>query len=141
MERHSSTVYNLALRLMKDPQEAEEVLQETFINAFRALPRFEGRSQLGTWLYRIAYNAALMRLRKRRAPTESLDSHVTTEDGEQLPRQFVDWGAGPAESLLNQELHTVLVAALRHCRKPCAASSCCAISRGCRPARLPKSWA
>ncbi len=112
MERHSSTVYNLALRLMKDPQEAEEVLQETFINAFRALPRFEGRSQLGTWLYRIAYNAALMRLRKRRAPTESLDSHVTTEDGEQLPRQFVDWGAGPAESLLNQELHTVLVAAL-----------------------------
>ena len=57
MERHSSTVYNLALRLMNNPQEAEDVLQETFISAFKALDRFEGRSQLGTWLYRIAYNA------------------------------------------------------------------------------------
>lgn len=112
MERHSSTVYNLALRLMKDPHEAEEVLQETFINAFRALPRFEGRSQLGTWLYRIAYNAALMRLRKRRAPVESLDSPVITEDGEHMPRQIVDWGAGPAESLLNRELHAMLMQAL-----------------------------
>ena len=73
MERYSGTVYNLALRMMNDPQEAEDVLQETFISAFRALDRFEGRSQLSTWLYRIAYNAALMRLRKRRVPVESLD--------------------------------------------------------------------
>ena len=76
VERHSPVVYNLALRLVKDPNEAEEVLQETFISAFKALPRFEGRSQLGTWLYRIGYNAALMHLRKRRAPTESLDEPV-----------------------------------------------------------------
>src|SRR5512141_1746329 len=65
VERHSGTIYNLALRLTNNPQEAEEVMQETFISAFRALDRFEGRSQIGTWLYRIAYNAALMRLRKR----------------------------------------------------------------------------
>ena len=112
MERHSPTVYNLALRLTGDPHEAEEILQETFINAFRALPRFEGRSQLGTWLYRIAYNATLMRLRKRRVPTESLDSAVATGEGEYAPREIVDWGAGPDDLLLNRELHTVLMAAL-----------------------------
>ena len=109
---HSATVYNLALRLMKDQHEAEEVLQETFISAFKALPKFEGRSQLSTWLYRIAYNAALMRLRKRRLPTESLDEPVTTEAGEMLPRELIDWGSIPDDLLLNQELRTVLSAAL-----------------------------
>lgn len=96
---------------MNNAQEAEEVLQETFISAFKALDRFEGRSQLGTWLYRIAYNAALMRLRKRQAPTESLDEPRMTDDGE-LPRQFVDWGSIPDDLLLNKELQTILSAAL-----------------------------
>lgn len=113
VERHSGTVYNLALRLMSNPQEAEDILQETFISAFRALDRFEGRSQLGTWLYRIAYNAALMRLRKRRVPTQSLDEPRVTEDGEQMPRQFIDWSRLPDELLLTDELHGILEAALR----------------------------
>ena len=67
---------------------------------------------LGTWLYRIAYNAALMRLRKRPAPTESLDEPVTSESGDQMPRQLVDWGSIPDDLLLKRELHTVLKAAL-----------------------------
>jgi RNA polymerase sigma-70 factor, ECF subfamily len=112
VDRHSGTIYNLALRLMNNPQEAEEVLQETFISAFKALERFEGRSQLGTWLYRIAYNAALMRLRRRQLRTESYDEPLATEDGESLPRQLVDWGSIPDDLLLNKELHTVLAAAL-----------------------------
>jgi RNA polymerase sigma-70 factor (ECF subfamily) len=112
VERHSPTVYNLALRLMNNPQEAEEVLQETFISAFRALNRFEGRSRLGTWLYRIAYNAALMRLRKREVPTLSIDEPVTNEEGERLPRQLVDWTALPDQVLLTGELRSVLNAAM-----------------------------
>lgn len=112
VERYSGTVYNLALRLMNDPQEAEDVLQETFISAFRALGRFEGRSQLGTWLYRIAYNAAMMRLRRHRVLTESLDETRETEDGELAPRQLVDWTAVPDRLLLGRELRDVLSAAL-----------------------------
>ena len=104
MERHSSTVYNLALRMMGNPQEAEEVLQETFISAFRSLDRFEGRSQLGTWLYRIAYNASLMRLRKRQIPTSSIDEPLVGEEGEELPRQLIDWGALPDDIALNQRV-------------------------------------
>ncbi len=108
VERHSGTVYNLALRLMNNPQEAEEVLQETFISAYRALDRFEGRSKLGTWLYRIAYNAASMRLRKRRAPTSSIDEPLMTEEGEAIPRQLGDWTSLPDEILLSGELRSVL---------------------------------
>ncbi len=97
---------------MNDRQEAEEVLQETFISAFRALERFEGRSQLSTWLYRIGYNAALMRLRKRRLPTLSLDEPREGEEGEYTPRQLVDWTAAPDQLLMGQELRQVLNAAL-----------------------------
>ena len=98
---------------MNDQQEAEDVMQETFISAFRALDRFQGRSQLSTWLYRIAYNAALMRLRKRRLPVESLDAAHETEDGELMPpRQLVDWTAPPDELLLSKEFRGKLDAAL-----------------------------
>jgi len=109
VERYSGTVYNLALRLMRnDPMEAEDVLQETFISAFRALDRFEGRSLLSTWLYRIAYNAALMRLRKRKLPTVSIDEPLTNEEGDPIPRQLADWGAVPDQVLLNSELRRTL---------------------------------
>lgn len=112
MERYSGTIYNLALRLMNDQQEAEDVLQETFISAFRALDRFEGRSRLSTWLYRIAYNAALMRLRRRRVPVVSLDEPRELDDGELMPRQLVDWTSLPDDLLLSQEFRGTLTAAL-----------------------------
>jgi RNA polymerase sigma-70 factor, ECF subfamily len=108
VEQNSETIYNLALRMMNNPQEAEEVLQDTFISAFRAIDRFEGRSRLGTWLYRIAYNAALMRLRRRELPTTSLDEPLTGEDGDLMPRQLVDWSAIPDDLLLDSELNGVL---------------------------------
>lgn len=94
--------------MMGNPQEAEEVLQESFISAFRSLDRFEGRSQLATWLYRIAYNAALMRLRKRQLPTSSIDEPLVSEDGEELPRQLIDWASLPDDVALNNELRVEL---------------------------------
>jgi RNA polymerase sigma-70 factor (ECF subfamily) len=112
VERHSGTVYNLALRMMGNPLEAEEVLQETFISAFRALPRFEGRSQLSTWLFRIAYNSALMRLRRRGPITSSIDEPLTSEEGNPMPRQLVDWAWEPERVVLNAELRSVLESAV-----------------------------
>jgi RNA polymerase sigma-70 factor (ECF subfamily) len=113
VERYSGTVYNLALRLMRnDSLEAEEVLQETFISAYRALDRFEGRSLLSTWLYRIAYNAALMRLRKRQPSVVSIDEPALNEEGDPIPRQLVDWGGGPEQALLDGELRKLLDAAV-----------------------------
>jgi RNA polymerase sigma-70 factor (ECF subfamily) len=108
VEQHAGTIYNLALRLMNNPQEAEEVMQETFLSAFRSLDRFEGRSLLSTWLYRIAYNNALMRLRKREPDAVSLDEPVMSEEGDELPRQLVDWGTLPDQAALNGELRAAL---------------------------------
>jgi RNA polymerase sigma-70 factor (ECF subfamily) len=59
VREHAPGVYRLALRLMRDEYDAEEVMQETFMNAFKGIDRFDGRSELRTWLYRIAHNVAL----------------------------------------------------------------------------------
>jgi RNA polymerase sigma-70 factor (ECF subfamily) len=106
VERNSANVYNVALKLLGDEQEAEDVLQETFMSAFEALDTFEARSKLSTWLYRIAYNASLMRLRKRKQMTTfSLDRSVL-EDEEldvSASRQLVDWSSVPDDELLTAE--------------------------------------
>ena len=64
VERYRSKVYGLALRMMKDRGEAEEIMQETFLSAWQNLPNFRGDSAFGSWLYRICANYALMRLRR-----------------------------------------------------------------------------
>lgn len=88
MERHQGRVYAHALRLMGNPQDAEEVLQDTFLQAFRNLGKFEERSRFSTWIYRIATNEALMRLRKARRKREVfLEDHLG-RDGE-LPRHAI----------------------------------------------------
>ena len=64
---HAGRVYGLCLRMTRDPHLAEDCTQETFINAWRALPKFETRSALGTWLHRIAVNVTLAKRRKAAA--------------------------------------------------------------------------
>ena len=78
---HCSRVYGLCLRLTRDPSTAEDCTQETFINAWRNLPNFEGRSALGTWLHRIAVNASLARGRRG---TLEIVPQPASEDDEPL---------------------------------------------------------
>ena len=104
VELNSANIYNLSLKLLGDEREAEDVLQETFLSAFKAIDRFEGRSQLATWLYRIAYNASLMRLRKREQMTTfSLDEHLGETGEERVSRPLVDWSMMPDDQLLTAE--------------------------------------
>lgn len=79
VERHSRPVFRLAYRLTGNQQDAEDVVQETFLRAFRQLKRFEARSSFGTWLHRIAVNCAmdLLRGRPRLQMAESLDGGGT----------------------------------------------------------------
>lgn len=65
VERHSRPVFRLAYRLTGSEQDAEDVVQETFLRAFRQLSRFESRASFGTWIYRIAVNCAMDLLRGR----------------------------------------------------------------------------
>jgi len=110
VESHQRTVYNVALRMCGNPHDAEETLQETFLSAIKALPKFEGRSRLSTWLYRIASNACLMQRRRQSAGADitSLDDGEEERDGFDPPKYFVDWSVRPDDVLLDGELRSVM---------------------------------
>jgi RNA polymerase sigma-70 factor, ECF subfamily len=103
VEAYSGVIYRLAIKMLGDSQDAEDVLQETFIKAFRHLGSFDGRSSLSTWLYRIAANEALMLLRKRRHVEVSLDEPTDQENIDAEPRQIIDWCCLPEAELLSTE--------------------------------------
>src|SRR5213596_441666 len=65
VERHSRSAFRLAYRMTANEQDAEDVVQETFLRAYRRLAQFESRANFGTWVFRIAVNAALDLMRKR----------------------------------------------------------------------------
>jgi len=67
VERHSRRLFRLAYRMTGNEQDAEEIVQDAFVRAYRKLDRFESRSNFGTWLYRICANCALDRMRKQRS--------------------------------------------------------------------------
>ncbi len=91
VELHSAGLYRLALRLMKNENEAEDVLQETLLSAFKAIQSFDGRSSLKTWLYRIAYNTALMRLRRAGPVSVPVDDPEESPEGRKVPEALFDW--------------------------------------------------
>ncbi|MEP7356009.1 MAG: sigma-70 family RNA polymerase sigma factor [Anaerolineales bacterium] len=91
IEAHSPGLYRLARRLTPTENDAEEVVQETFLSAFKAIDRFEGHASLSTWLYRIAHNAALMRLRRVEPESVSVDTPALDADAVTVPRQLFDW--------------------------------------------------
>jgi RNA polymerase sigma-70 factor (ECF subfamily) len=101
VEHYSSRIFSLALRMMEDPAEAEEILQETFLRAAKHIGGFHEKSSLGTWLYRIATNLSLMRLRRKRPISISLDDSAEESIVPQLPAG--DWSARPESELLNRE--------------------------------------
>jgi RNA polymerase sigma-70 factor, ECF subfamily len=98
----STKIYALALRMLNNEQDAEDVLQETYLKAYRALPGFEYRSSLYTWVFRIAANEALMMLRKRKnaAPMVEVDEEKEEDDS---PLEIVDWCCLPESEFLTAE--------------------------------------
>jgi RNA polymerase sigma-70 factor, ECF subfamily len=112
VEKYSTKIYHLALKMLNDEQDAEDILQETFIKASRSFVGFESRSSLATWLYRIAVNEALMLMRKRKPDSVSTDMDVETDDGQMEPIQIVDWCCLPEQELLSDETRKVLTLAI-----------------------------
>lgn len=103
VDQNSTHIYRLALKMTGNPQDAEDILQETFIKAFNNIESFEGRSKISTWLYRIAVNEALMLLRKRKDGLTSIDNEIQTDEGDPLPRQIIDWCCLPEKELMSLE--------------------------------------
>lgn len=107
---HVDLIYRYAYRLCGEAEAAKDLVQETFLNAYRGLKDFRGESQASTWLYTIASRACMRMRRKRKGEPErelSLDEFVPTSEGEfhlQIPMD----GLTPEEAMQNKELREAL---------------------------------
>jgi RNA polymerase sigma-70 factor (ECF subfamily) len=114
--QYERRIFNVALRILGDYDEAADVTQETFISAYRSYGKFRGDAAVYTWLYQIAVNHSRNRLRKRRRPeasrTESLDAAFgTTEDGAGQ-REIADSTHAPHLAFERKEMQEKIVAAI-----------------------------
>jgi RNA polymerase sigma-70 factor (ECF subfamily) len=107
VRRYRDRVYRLSTKILRHDDDAAEALQDAFLSAYRGLPNFKRESTFSTWLYRIATNASLMKLRRRR------EGHVSYEqsqgnDADAEPMAIPDWSSQPLEELLDAEAREVL---------------------------------
>jgi RNA polymerase sigma-70 factor (ECF subfamily) len=110
-------VYNLAVRLLNDPEAAQDVVQETFVRVYQNLSRFSGRSRLSTWIYRIVVNLCLDERRRQSRQPET----VSAEEEEETLRwleQLPDEDPGPEARTLQEERHRVLWQAVQRLPEP-----------------------
>jgi len=114
MQRHGARVYRVALGITRNEADAEEVVQDVFLSLFEKIAAFEERAALGTWLYRVATNRALLRRRGKRVELEvSLEDQLPAfkDDGHRAgERSFLlaDWSASAEEGLLSGETHALV---------------------------------
>jgi RNA polymerase sigma-70 factor (ECF subfamily) len=113
VNRYEKKIYRLGLNITGSPEDAEDVLQETFLKAFEHLPDFREDSRFYTWIVRIAVNEGLMKLRKRRTGREVPFEDTAGDDGEVVPREFTDWRPSPEQLFAQAELETILQDAAR----------------------------
>jgi len=113
VNRYEKKIYRLGLNVTGNPEDAEEVLQETFLKAFQHLANFREDSRFYTWIVRIAVNEGLMKLRKRRSDKSVPIADDVDEKGSVIPREFADWRPNPEEQLAQSELESILSNAAR----------------------------
>jgi RNA polymerase sigma-70 factor, ECF subfamily len=111
VNRYENKLYRLAMRFVRNETDAQEILQDAFLSAWRNLPTFEGRAQFGSWMYRVTVNAALMLLRSRnRHPEITVDdveptvlNDAVAESGQTM-RANADWSQRPDDQLQSAEM-------------------------------------
>lgn len=110
VDAYYAVLYRLIIKIVKNVEDAEDLLQEVFIKITKNIKKFEGRSSLSTWIYKIGVNEALMFLRKKKLLEFSLD--VDTDKDDQViigdGKQIKDWCCIPEKELLTSESITYL---------------------------------
>ncbi len=81
--KYQDVVFSIALKVLRNREDAEEMAQETFIKAYRSLSSFQGKSKFSTWLFSIAYNTCITSVRKKKFPTTSIDQVQIEESDEE----------------------------------------------------------
>lgn len=114
VRRYENTVWGFAFKLCRDQEKAEESFQDTFVNVFRKIDQFDGRSKFSTWLYTIVANNCLMK-RRRRKLEDLLESYDEPPDvdNENVQKQLAAWSDTPMEQLLHGELKEKLDEAIQ----------------------------
>jgi RNA polymerase sigma-70 factor (ECF subfamily) len=119
-ERYSSRIYQLALRHMKNREDAEEVTQDVLMKVYRKVGAFRGDAALSSWIYRITFNTAMSRLRNTRLARQAeqekeraLATASAHEERPRTPRQAADWSRMPDEELLRTQLRDAVAEAIR----------------------------
>jgi RNA polymerase sigma-70 factor (ECF subfamily) len=108
VDQYSTMIYRLGMRILNNPQDAEDALQETFLKAFRSISNFKEQSSISTWLYRIATNEALMMIRRRKPEINQVDLQKE-DDGETYESlEIIDWENLPEDRLLSGEVMDML---------------------------------
>lgn len=108
VERYESRIFRVAQNITQNVEDAEDVLQETFLKAFEHLNEFQGNSKFYTWITRIAVNESLMKLRKRKwDKTVWLDEPVATGD-DLVTREIAVWENNPEDRYSREELREIL---------------------------------
>ena len=104
---YSERIFNLALRILRNKEDAEDVLQETFLTVLEKLNTFDGRSNFFTWIYRIATNTSLMKLRKKKIVFDEFQENMDING--HLDKEFVlNWSNDPLLTVQNKEIKNLL---------------------------------
>ena len=112
VRRYEAKIFRLAQHITQNREDAEDVLQETFLKAYEHLDQFQGNSKFYTWVVRIAVNQALMKLRRRKTDkTVSLDETIDTGE-DTVVREIAAWGENPEQRFSREELGTILDSAI-----------------------------
>ncbi len=112
LRRYEGKIFRLALHITQNREDAEDVLQETFLKAFEHLDQFQGNSKFYTWIVRIAVNQALMKLRKRKSDRAvSLDEQLDTGE-DTVAREIAAWDENPEQRYSREELNQILTSAV-----------------------------
>ncbi|HWR51314.1 MAG TPA: sigma-70 family RNA polymerase sigma factor [Bryobacteraceae bacterium] len=112
VNRYEGNIFRLARHITQNPEDAEDVLQETFLKAYEHLEDFQGNSKFYTWLVRIAVNQSLMKLRKRKSDASvSLDDPYDTGE-ETVTREIAVWDPNPELTYSREEIRGILEKAI-----------------------------
>jgi len=115
VKRYDAKLLRIAQNVTKNPEDAEEAVQEAFFKAYQKLDQFQGHAKFSTWLIRITLNESLMKLRKQRAILEPLvDNDVDADsDGERRPFDVADWAPNPEMLYRASEFREILITSLQ----------------------------
>ena len=118
VRRYESKIFRLAQHITQNREDAEDVLQETFLKAYEHLNQFQGQSKFYTWVVRIAVNQALMKLRRRKTDKSvSLDETIDTGE-DTIVREIASWDEDPEQRFSREEIGQILESAIEGLEPP-----------------------